>query len=152
MIDAKKTETRKKRVVVLRGGWSAERKVSLSTGRCCADALRQSGYDVVEVDPPRDPASFATLLLPRPDVVFNALHGRGGEDGHIQAMLNLLGIPYTPSGLLASAVAMDKPMAKAVFAAAGLPVIEGRVATREEILARTVMPAPYVVKDRKSVV
>jgi D-alanine-D-alanine ligase len=135
-----------KRVAVLRGGWSAEREVSLSTGRDCADALREQGYDVVEIDPPRDPARFASLLTPRPDVVFNALHGRGGEDGHIQAMLNLMGIPYTHSGLLASAVAMDKPMAKAVFAAAGLPVVEGRVATREEILARTVMAAPYVVK------
>ena len=135
-----------KRVAVLRGGWSAEREVSLSTGRDCADALRQQGYDVVEIDPPRDPARFASLLTPRPDVVFNALHGRGGEDGHIQAMLNLMGIPYTHSGLLASAVAMDKPMAKAVFAAAGLPVVEGRVATRDEILARTVMAAPYVVK------
>ena len=135
-----------KRVAVLLGGWSAEREVSLSTGKGCADALREKGYDVVEIDPPRDPAAFAALLTPRPDVVFNALHGRGGEDGHIQALLNLMGIPYTHSGLLASAVAMDKPMAKAVFAAAGLPVIEGRVATREEILARTVMPAPYVVK------
>jgi D-alanine-D-alanine ligase len=135
-----------KRVAVLRGGWSAEREVSLSTGRDCADALREQGYDVVEIDPPRDPARFASLLTPRPDVVFNALHGRGGEDGHIQAMLNLMGIPYTHSGLLASAVAMDKPMAKAVFAAAGLPVVEGRVATRDEILARTVMAAPYVVK------
>ena len=135
-----------KRVAVLRGGWSAEREVSLSTGRGCADALREKGYDVVEIDPPRDPAQFASLLTPRPDVVFNALHGRGGEDGHIQAILNLMGIPYTHSGLLASAVAMDKPRAKAVFAAAGLPVVEGRVATRDEILARTVMAAPYVVK------
>ena len=135
-----------KRVAVLLGGWSAEREVSLSTGRGCADALREKGYDVVEIDPPRDPAQFASLLTPRPDVVFNALHGRGGEDGHIQAILNLMGIPYTHSGLLASAVAMDKPMAKAVFAAAGLPVVEGRVATRDEILARTVMAAPYVVK------
>jgi D-alanine-D-alanine ligase len=135
-----------KRVAVLRGGWSAEREVSLSTGHGCAEALREKGYDVVEIDPPRDPAALVALLTPRPDVVFNALHGRGGEDGHIQALLNLMGIPYTHSGLLASAVAMDKPMAKAVFAAAGLPVVEGRVATREEILARTVMAAPYVVK------
>jgi D-alanine-D-alanine ligase len=135
-----------KRVAVLRGGWSAEREVSLSTGRGCAEALREKGYDVVEIDPPRDPVAFAALLTPRPDAVFNALHGRGGEDGHIQAVLNLMGIPYTHSGLLASAVAMDKPMAKAVFAAAGLPVAEGRIATRDEILARTVMAAPYVVK------
>ncbi len=137
---------RMKRVAVLRGGWSAEREVSLSTGRGCAEALREKGYDVVEIDPPRDPVAFAALLTPRPDAVFNALHGRGGEDGHIQAVLNLMGIPYTHSGLLASAVAMDKPMAKAVFAAAGLPVAEGRIATRDEILARTVMAAPYVVK------
>jgi D-alanine-D-alanine ligase len=135
-----------KRVAVLLGGWSAEREVSLSSGKGCAEALREKGYDVVEIDPPRDPAQFAALLTPRPDVVFNALHGRGGEDGHIQAMLNIMGIPYTHSGLLASAVAMDKPMAKAVFAAAGLPVIEGRMATREEILAQSVMAAPYVVK------
>jgi D-alanine-D-alanine ligase len=138
--------TKPKRVAVLRGGWSAEREVSLSSGRGCADALREKGYDVVEIDPPRDPAEFAKLLTPRPDAVFNALHGRGGEDGHIQAILNLMAIPYTHSGLLASAVAMDKPMAKALFAAAGLPVVEGRVATREEILAETVMAAPYVVK------
>ena len=140
------TEARKKRVAVLMGGWSAEREVSLSSGRGCAEALREKGYDVVEIDPPRDPAALAGLLTPKPDVVFNALHGRGGEDGHIQALLNLMGIPYTHSGLLASAVAMDKPMAKTVFAAAGLPVVEGRVASREEILAETVMPAPYVVK------
>jgi D-alanine-D-alanine ligase len=140
------TEASKKRVAVLLGGWSAEREVSLSSGRDCVDALREKGYDVVEIDPPHDPARFAALLTPRPDVVFNALHGRGGEDGHIQAVLNLMGIPYTHSGLLASAVAMDKPMAKAVFAAAGLPIVEGRVATREEILAETVMAAPYVVK------
>lgn len=136
----------RKRVAVLLGGWSAEREVSLSSGAGCAAALREKGYDVVEIDPPRDPAAFAALLTPKPDVVFNALHGRGGEDGHIQAVLNLMGIPYTHSGLLASAVAMDKPMAKTVFAAAGLPVVEGRVATREEILAKSVMPAPYVVK------
>jgi len=135
-----------KRVAVLMGGWSAEREVSLSSGRGCAEALRETGYDVVEIDPPRDPGAFAALLSPRPDVVFNALHGRGGEDGHIQAMLNMMGIPYTHSGMLASAVAMDKPMAKAVFAAAGLPVVEGRVATRDEIMAESVMPAPYVVK------
>jgi D-alanine-D-alanine ligase len=140
------TDANPKRVAVLMGGWSAEREVSLSSGAGCVAALREKGYDVVEIDPPRDPARFAALLTPRPDVVFNALHGRGGEDGHIQATLNLMGIPYTHSGLLASAVAMDKPMAKAVFAAAGLPIVEGRVATRDEILAETVMAAPYVVK------
>jgi D-alanine-D-alanine ligase len=136
----------KKRVAVLLGGWSAEREVSLSSGKGCAAALREAGYDVVEIDPPRDPAGFAAALTPHPDVVFNALHGRGGEDGHVQAMLNLMGIPYTHSGLIASSVAMDKPMAKRIFAAAGLPVAEGRIATREEIVAGAVMAAPYVVK------
>jgi D-alanine-D-alanine ligase len=135
-----------KRVAVLMGGWSAEREVSLSSGSGVAEALRQSGYEVAEIDPPRDVAALAAALTPRPDVVFNALHGRGGEDGHVQAILNLLGIPYTHSGLLASAAAMDKPLAKQVFRAAGLPVPEGRVASREEIVAGRVMDAPYVVK------
>ncbi len=135
-----------KRVAVLMGGWSAEREVSLSSGRGVAEALRQSGYDVTEIDAQQDPAALLAALSPRPDAVFNALHGRGGEDGHVQAVLNLLRIPYTHSGLLASALAMDKPLAKQVFRAAGLPVPEGRIATRAEIVAGQVMPAPYVVK------
>jgi D-alanine-D-alanine ligase len=135
-----------KRVAVLMGGWSAEREVSLSTGRGCAAALRDGGYAVTEIDAPRDPAAFIRALHPRPDVVFNALHGQGGEDGHVQAILNLMQLPYTHSGLLASALAMDKPAAKAVFQAAGLPVAEGRVASREEIVAGQVVPVPYVVK------
>jgi D-alanine-D-alanine ligase len=135
-----------KRVAVLMGGWSAEREVSLSTGRGCADALREAGYEVIEIDPPRDPAAFIKALDPRPDAVFNALHGRGGEDGHVQAILDLMQLPYTHSGLFASALALDKPMARAVFQAAGLPVAEGRVATRDEIVAGQVMAAPYVVK------
>jgi D-alanine-D-alanine ligase len=135
-----------KRVAVLMGGWSAEREVSLSSGTGVAEALRQSGYDVTEIDAPHDPAALIATLDPRPDVVFNALHGRGGEDGHVQAVLNLLRIPYTHSGLLASALAMDKPLAKQVFRAAGLPVPESRIATRSEIVAGQVMPAPYVVK------
>lgn len=135
-----------KRVAVLMGGWSAEREVSLSTGRGVAAALAERGYDAVEVDPPRDLPALVKLLTPRPDACFNALHGRGGEDGTIQAVLNLLGIPYTHSGLLASALAMDKPLAKQVFRAAGLPVPEGRIATRDEIVAGQVMAVPYVVK------
>ena len=135
-----------KRVAVLMGGWSAEREVSLSTGRGVAAALAERGYDAVEVDVPRDLPALVELLTPRPDACFNALHGRGGEDGTIQAVLNLLGIPYTHSGLLASALAMDKPLAKQVFRAAGLPVPEGRIATREEIVAGKVMAVPYVVK------
>jgi D-alanine-D-alanine ligase len=135
-----------KRVAVLMGGWSAEREVSLSSGRGIAAALRQVGYDVFEIDVARDVPALIAALSPAPDVAFNALHGRGGEDGHVQAILNLLGIPYTHSGLLASAAAMDKPLAKQVFRAAGLPVPEGRVASRDEIVAGRVMPAPYVVK------
>jgi D-alanine-D-alanine ligase len=135
-----------KHVAVLMGGWSAEREVSLSSGRGCAEALRRAGYDVSEIDAPRDLLSLIKALDPRPDVVFNALHGRGGEDGHVQAILNLLGIAYTHSGLLASSLAMDKPLAKQVFRAAGLPVAEGIVATRAEIMAGNVMAAPYVVK------
>ncbi len=134
------------RVVVLLGGWSAEREVSLSSGRGVAAALRELGHEVHEVDAARDPRGLLAALEPRPEIVFNALHGRGGEDGHVQALLDLAGIPYTHSGMLASALAMDKPMAKAVFAAAGLPVIDGMVATREAIVAGGVMPAPYVVK------
>jgi len=135
-----------KRVAVLMGGWSAEREVSLSSGRGIADALRESGYDVTEIDAPKDVPALIAALTPHPDVVFNALHGHGGEDGHVQAILDLLGIPYTHSGLLASALAMDKPLAKQVFRAAGLRVAEGRVATRAEIVAGRVLPAPYVVK------
>ena len=135
-----------RRIAVLMGGWSAEREVSLSSGRGCAEALRSAGFEVATIDVGRDPAALLAALTPPPDVVFNALHGRGGEDGTIQAILNMLQIPYTHSGLLASAVAMDKPMAKSVFHDAGLPVAEGRVARREEIVAGSVMAAPYVVK------
>jgi D-alanine-D-alanine ligase len=135
-----------KRVAVLMGGWSAEREVSLSTGRGVAAALRQSGYDAIEIDVERDVTALIAALTPRPDVAFNALHGRGGEDGHVQAILDLLEIPYTHSGLLASAVAMDKPLARQLFRAAGLLIPEGRIATKAEIAAGTVMAAPYVVK------
>jgi len=135
-----------RRVAVLMGGWSAEREVSLSSGRGCAQALRSAGYEVTEVDVGSQLPTLLAALSPAPDVVFNALHGRGGEDGTIQAILNLLRIPYTHSGLLASAVAMDKPMAKRVFRDAGLPVAEGRVATRAEILSGDILPAPYVIK------
>jgi D-alanine-D-alanine ligase len=135
-----------KRVAVLKGGWSAEREVSLVSGRECAAALRQSGYDVVEIDVTRDLAALMSALTPAPDAVFNALHGRGGEDGTVQAVLDFLQIPYTHSGVLASSVAMDKPMAKAVFAKAGLPLAEGMVVTREALAAADPLPAPFVVK------
>jgi D-alanine-D-alanine ligase len=123
------------RVTVLMGGWSAEREVSLSSGKECTKALKAEGFDVAAIDVPRDLDKLLKLLKPRPDVVFNALHGRGGEDGTVQGVLEFLRIPYTHSGVLASAVAMDKPLAKAVFAAAGLPVPEGRVVPRAQLRA-----------------
>ena len=132
------------RVVVLMGGPSAEREVSLSTGRECAAALRETGCEVIEVDAGPDlPARLSEIA---PDVVFNALHGRWGEDGCVQGLLEWLRIPYTHSGIRASATAMDKEATKAVYRAAGLPVVESRLATKAEIMAGHVMPPPYVVK------
>jgi D-alanine-D-alanine ligase len=133
-------------VSVLMGGWTAEREVSLVSGRECAKALVSLGYDVHNVDVTRDLAALVQALTPAPDVVFNALHGRGGEDGTVQGVLEFLRVPYTHSGVLASAIAMDKPTARCVFAAAGLPLAEGRVVGREEIAAGDVLPRPYVVK------
>ncbi|MDB5410795.1 MAG: ddl [Rhodospirillales bacterium] len=135
-----------KRVAVLKGGWSAEREVSLVSGSECAAALARRGYDVRQIDVTRDLKALMQALAPAPDAVFNALHGRGGEDGTVQAVLDFLQIPYTHSGVLASAVAMDKPMAKAVFAKAGLPLADGMVVTREALTAGDPMPAPFVVK------
>jgi D-alanine-D-alanine ligase len=129
---------------VLKGGLSAEREVSLVSGRECAEALRQAGFETVEIDAGRDLA--ARLADCDPDVVFNALHGRWGEDGCVQGLLELIGLPYTHSGVLASALAMDKPRAKQVFAAAGLPVAEGVIAAKDDIASRHVMAPPYVVK------
>ncbi|MBL9061185.1 D-alanine--D-alanine ligase [Tabrizicola sp.] len=131
-------------VAVLMGGLSAEREVSLVSGRECAKALREAGYKVTEVDCGPDlPAQLAAL---RPDVCFNALHGRWGEDGCVQGILEWLKIPYTHSGVLASALAMDKVKTKEVYKAAGLPVVESVLATRDEVEAGHVLPAPYVVK------
>jgi D-alanine-D-alanine ligase len=132
------------RVAVLMGGPSAEREVSLSSGRECAAALRVAGYDVVQLDAGPDLASRLAEI--KPDCVFNALHGRFGEDGCVQGLLEWLRIPYTHSGVLASALAMDKARAKEVFAAAGLPVMQSVLATREAVSAAHVMPPPYVVK------
>lgn len=132
------------KVAVLMGGPSAEREVSLSSGRECAAALREAGYEVAELDAGPDVA--ACLLKKAPDVVFNALHGRFGEDGCIQGILEWLRIPYTHSGVLASALAMDKQKSKAAYEAAGLPVVASRLACKAEIMARHVMEPPYVVK------
>ena len=135
-----------KTVAVLTGGWSPEREVSLSSGSECAKALRDRGYAVRMIDVGRDLAALLRALEPYPDVIFNALHGIGGEDGTIQAVFELLGIPYTHSGVLASALAMHKPTAKAIFRDAGLPVVEGVVARPAELAHHDPLPAPFVVK------
>ena len=135
-----------RRVAVLMGGWSSEREVSLVSGRGCADALAAVGYDVRRIDVTRDLEALLAALTPRPDIVFNALHGTGGEDGTIQGVLECLRIPYTHSGVLASAVAMHKPTANAVFAAAGLPVPGGKVLSREALAGGDPLPRPFVVK------
>jgi len=131
-------------VAVLMGGPSAEREVSLVSGRECAAALRVAGYDVVEVD--AGPDLSVRLNEIAPDCCFNALHGRWGEDGCVQGLLEWLRLPYTHSGVLASALAMDKARAKEVFRAAGLPVAESRLAPRAAVEADHVLPPPYVVK------
>ena len=135
-----------KRVAVLMGGISAEREVSMTSGKACAEGLRDAGHTVSEVEVSHDMAQLFAALQPAPDVAFNALHGRYGEDGCIQGLLNLLGIAYTHSGLLASALAMDKVMAKRIFAAAGLRCPDGGVYGKQDVLAKDVLPRPYVVK------
>lgn len=133
-----------KHVAVLMGGWSAEREVSLRSGVACARALRDEGFQVTEIDVTRDIAQ--TLARLKPDVAFNALHGKVGEDGTIQGILEVLQIPYTHSGVLASALAMNKQQAKIVMAAAGLPVAEGLVVDRRVAARAHVMAPPYVLK------
>ncbi len=134
-------------VAVLHGGVSAEREVSLNTGRQVVAALRQAGFEVTPIEVTQDlGAVIAALQAAKPDVVFNALHGRFGEDGCIQGVLDWLGLPYTHSGLRASAIAMDKGAAKAAFAAAGLPVAPSRIVSPEELEAADPLPRPYVVK------
>ncbi len=133
-------------VAVLKGGFSAEREISLISGGTVADALRDAGYEVTEIDVGRDVGALLSGLKPRPDVVFNALHGRYGEDGCIQGVLEILAIPYTHSGVLASALAMDKPTAKRLFEDAGIPCAAHCIADREDVVSGDVMPRPYVVK------
>ena len=132
------------KVVVLMGGPSAEREVSLSSGRECAAALRDAEFDVIEVDAGPDVA--ARLIEIAPDVVFNALHGRWGEDGAIQGLLEWLRIPYTHSGILASALTLDKQRTKDVYRKVGLPVVDSVLASAAAVRAAHVMPPPYVVK------
>jgi D-alanine-D-alanine ligase len=136
------------KVVVLMGGPSAERDVSLSSGRECAAALRVSGCDVIELEAGINagPDLCARLAEINPDVVFNALHGRWGEDGCVQGMLEWLRIPYTHSGVLASALTMDKQRTKEIYAAHGLPYMHSVIATSKEVEAAHVLEPPYVVK------
>jgi len=134
------------RVVVLYGGISAEREVSLATGIEVISALRETGFIVDPVDVGQDLGAVIAALTPKPDAVFNALHGRFGEDGAIQGVLDWLGIPYTHSGVRASALAMDKQAAKALFVSAGLPVARGRVVSIEDLADGDPLPLPYVAK------
>ncbi|MBN9551972.1 MAG: D-alanine--D-alanine ligase [Alphaproteobacteria bacterium] len=135
---------KKKHVAVLLGGFSSERPVSLSSGKACADALENEGYLVTRVDVSRDVG--AVLAEIKPDVAFNALHGPFGEDGTIQGILEYLAIPYTHSGVLASALAMNKEQAKKIAKASGIPVAESRVVNRFTVKNEHPMKPPYVVK------
>jgi D-alanine-D-alanine ligase len=134
-----------KHVAVLMGGWSAEREVSLASGKACADALERSGrYRVSRIDVTRDVA--VNLAELKPDVALNVLHGRPGEDGTLQGLLEIMGLPYSHSGVLASALAMQKDIAKTVLKAAGVPVPGGMVAARRDAAKEHLLPRPYVIK------
>ncbi|MCT8972580.1 D-alanine--D-alanine ligase [Microbaculum marinisediminis] len=133
-----------KHVAVLLGGWSAEREVSLASGKACGAALEGEGYKVTYVDVDRDLA--IRLGEVKPDVVFNALHGPYGEDGTVQGMLEIMGLPYTHSGVLASALAMRKAHSRTIFKAAGIPIADGKVVHRLTAAESHVFPPPYVLK------
>jgi D-alanine-D-alanine ligase len=135
------------RVAVLHGGFSSEREVSLATGAQVMAALREAGFEVLPVEVTEDlPALISALQAAKPDVVFNALHGPFGEDGCIQGVLDWLKLPYTHSGVRASAMAMDKHAAKAVFAAAGVTLAQHRIVSPDELEAADPLPRPFVVK------
>lgn len=135
-----------KRVAVLMGGWSAEREVSLTSGAAAADALRDGGFEVTTIDVDHDLSRLTAALTPAPDVAFNVLHGRGGEDGVIQGVLEYLCIPYTHSGVAASSVAMNKPLTKRLLSTVGIRSPRGEVHSPAEVASRHVMEPPYVVK------
>ncbi|HZL30744.1 MAG TPA: D-alanine--D-alanine ligase [Pseudolabrys sp.] len=133
-----------KHVAVLMGGWSAEREVSLRSGKACADAAERAGFRVTRVDVTRDIAAVLTKL--KPDAALNVLHGRPGEDGTLQGLLEIIGVPYSHSGVMASSVAMQKDIAKTVLKAAGVPVPGGTVVHRAEAASKHLLPPPYVIK------
>lgn len=133
-----------KHVAVLMGGWSAEREVSLRSGKACADAAERAGYRVTRIDVQRDIATVLQAL--KPDAALNVLHGRPGEDGTLQGVLEVVGIPYTHSGVLASSLAMQKDLAKVMLKAAGVPVPDGIVVSRFDAAKQHVLPRPYVIK------
>lgn len=133
-----------KHVAVLMGGWSAEREVSLRSGAACAAAAERAGYRVTRIDVQRDIATVLQNL--KPDVALNVLHGRPGEDGTLQGVLEVVGIPYTHSGVLASSLAMQKDLAKIMLKAAGVPVPEGMVVSRFEAAKQHLLQRPYVIK------
>ncbi|MFZ5692949.1 MAG: D-alanine--D-alanine ligase [Pseudomonadota bacterium] len=133
-----------KHVAVLMGGWSSEREVSLKSGKACAEAAERAGYRVTRIDVARNVATVLDGL--KPDVAFNILHGRPGEDGTIQGVLEILGIPYTHSGVQASSLAMKKDAAKVMLAAAGVPVPQGKVMSRFTAGKAHALPRPYVIK------
>ncbi len=133
-----------KHVAVLMGGWSSEREVSLRSGNACADALERKGYRVTRVDVKPDVATVLEKL--KPDVALVMLHGRPGEDGTIQGVLETIGLPYTHSGVLSSSLAMQKDLAKTVMATAGVPVAEGLTLPRAEVAKGHAMKPPYVIK------
>jgi D-alanine-D-alanine ligase len=132
-------------VAVLMGGWSAERKVSLSSGEACAGALKRAGFETIMIDVKRE-TIHSVLMDLKPHVAFNALHGKWGEDGCCSAMLETLGIPYTHSGVLASALAMHKVKSKTIFKDIGIPVPESKIVELEVAATTHPMPLPYVIK------
>ena len=135
------------RVLVLMGGWSSEREVSLKSGQAVLNALKELPYDVVQCDPPRDLTRFAAQLVQaRPDVIFNALHGTGGEDGIIAGALEMAGITYTHSGVAASSLAMDKNLTKMIARQNGVAVADDVILRRGALAEGHPLPPPYVVK------
>jgi len=138
------TQKKYNKIAVLKGGWSPEREVSLVSGAEAAKALRDAGYEAYEIDVDRDVA--LRLHEAKPDAVFNALHGQWGEDGCVQGVLEVMNLPYTHSGVLASSLAMDKQRAKAVFEDADIPSPTGKIVSRSEAAGGHVMAPPYVIK------